>query len=73
MHNNQAFGNHLIELFIEWLANKVDKLGANAKAPMPDRHEMAKWIRDTWEKVDDNAMRGAILAAYFPHGRIATA
>ena len=39
-----------------------------ALLPMPDHHEMAKWIRDSGEKVDDDALRGATSAAYFPDG-----
>ena len=67
-HINKAFGDFLTEFFTEWLGDKVENLGANEKVPTPDRHEMAKWIRDSWEKVDDDALRGATLAAYFPDG-----
>ena len=67
-HINKAFGNFLTEFFTEWWGDKVDNLRANEKVPTPGRHEMAKWIRDSWEKVDDDALRGANLAAYFPDG-----
>ena len=67
-HINKAFGNFLTEFFTQWLCDKVDNLRANEKVPMPDRHEMAKWTRDSWEKVGDDALRAATLAAYFPDG-----
>ena len=56
------------EFFSEWLGDRVENLGPNEKAPSLDRYQMAKCIRDSWEELDDDALRGATLVADFLGG-----
>ena len=39
-----------------------------ASVPTPTRHQMATWIRDSWEQLTDEALKSATIAAYFPDG-----
>ena len=68
VHINKAFGTFLEDFFTEWLGTALEGSGPRAKAPTPTRHQMATWIRDSWEKITDEALKSATVAAYFPDG-----